>query len=83
MHLLALSQAEFGHIILQDIALICVIGIVLAGLIHGWLRKASPSLQWNQIGKVSTVGTWACGYSRLLVSDFCVLAFFDFSLPRP
>ena len=56
MHLLALSQAEFGHIILQDIALICVIGIVLAGLIHGWLRKASPSLQWNQIGKVSTVG---------------------------
>jgi hypothetical protein len=56
MNLLALSQGEFGHIILQDIALICVVGVVLAGLIHGWLRKVSPSLQWNQIGKVSTVG---------------------------
>jgi uncharacterized protein len=56
MNLLALSQGEFGHFILQDIALICVIGVVLAGLIHGWLRKASPDLQWNQIGKVSTIG---------------------------
>lgn len=56
MDLLALSQREFGHIILQDITLICVIGVILAGLIHGWLRQASPSQQWNQIGKVSTVG---------------------------
>lgn len=56
MHLLALSQGEYGHIILQDIALICLIGVILAGLIHGWLRKASPNLQWNQIGNVSTTG---------------------------
>lgn len=56
MNILALSQGEFGHSILQDIGLICLIGIVLAGLIHGWLRQASPSLQWNQIGKVSTLG---------------------------
>lgn len=56
MNILALSQGEFGHSILQDIGLICLIGIILAGLIHGWLRQASPGLQWNQVGKVSTVG---------------------------
>ncbi len=56
MNLLALSQGAFGHAILQDIGLICVISMLLAGLLHAWVRKTSPSLQWNKIGSVSTTG---------------------------
>ncbi|MFC5050724.1 CPBP family intramembrane glutamic endopeptidase [Rubritalea spongiae] len=51
---LALSQGAFGHQVLQDIGFICLISIVLAGLLHAWLRKTTPSLQWNQSGKVDT-----------------------------
>ncbi|MEO1857296.1 MAG: type II CAAX endopeptidase family protein [Rubritalea sp.] len=74
MNLLALSQGEFGHTILQDIALICVIGTLIAGLIHGWLRKASPNLQWHKIGNVSTE---ALGSADILG---CLLVSLPFSL---
>lgn len=51
---LALSQAEYGHAILQDIGLICVVMVLIAGGLHAYLRKAIPGLAWNQQGKVST-----------------------------
>lgn len=53
---LALSQAEYGHAILQDIGMICVVALVLAGVLHAFLRKSMPGLQWNTLGKVSTAG---------------------------
>ncbi|MFD2159829.1 CPBP family intramembrane glutamic endopeptidase [Rubritalea tangerina] len=52
--LVTLTPGAYGHSILQDVALICVLAAVMAGIIHSWLRSAIPSLQWNQIGKVDT-----------------------------
>lgn len=53
---LALSQAEYGHAILQDIGLICVVAVLLAGALHAFVRRSATGLEWNQIGKVSTAG---------------------------
>lgn len=53
---LALSQAEYGHAILQDIGLICVVAVLLAGALHHFVRKSAAGLKWNQMGKVSTAG---------------------------
>ncbi|WP_018969130.1 CPBP family intramembrane glutamic endopeptidase [Rubritalea marina] len=49
-----LEVAEFGHHVLQDIGLICAIGAVLSAILYAWLRRAAPSLQWHNAGKVPT-----------------------------
>jgi membrane protease YdiL (CAAX protease family) len=71
---LALSQGAYGHQILQDIGLICLISLVLAGAFHAWLRKTTPSLQWHQFGKVDT--------SRIAPADIlgCVFVTLPFTL---
>ena len=53
---LALSQAEYGHAILQDIGLICLVAVVLAGVLHAFLRRSAAELQWSQVGNVSIAG---------------------------
>lgn len=71
---LAISQGEYGHQILQDIGLICLIALVLAGAFHAWLRKTTPTLGWHQIGKVDT--------SRIAPADIlgCVFVTLPFTL---
>ena len=71
---IALSQGAFGHQILQDIGLVCLISIVMAGAFHGWLRRTAPGLEWNQIGTAST--------SRLGRADIlgCVFVTLPFTL---
>lgn len=36
--------------------MICVVAVLLAGVLHAFLRKSMPGLQWNTLGKVSTEG---------------------------
>lgn len=71
---LALSQGAYGHQILQDIGLVCLISLILAGAFYAWLRKTTPSLQWNQFGKVDA--------SRIAPADIlgCVFVTLPFTL---